>query len=120
MTSGRGCATLGSPPSLRGAAMLTLSIIKADTGGFVGHSSMHPDMLKVAQEAVDAVRGGLLIDAEVSSCGDDLHLIMTHEHGVDAEPIHAFAWDVFQQTTALAERLGLYGAGQDILSDAFS
>jgi fructose 1,6-bisphosphate aldolase/phosphatase len=100
--------------------MLTLSIIKADTGGFVGHSSMHPDMLKVAQEAVDAVRGGLLIDAQVSSCGDDLHLIMTHEHGVDAEPIHAFAWDVFQQTTALAERLGLYGAGQDILSDAFS
>ena len=39
---------------------------------------------------------------------------------VEAEPIHAFAWDVFQQTTALAKRLGLYGAGQDLLSDAFS
>lgn len=25
------------------AAMLTLSIIKADTGGFVGHSAVHPD-----------------------------------------------------------------------------
>lgn len=44
---------------------------------------------------------------------------MTHEHGVHAEPIHMFAWDVFQHTTALAERLGLYGAGKDLLSDAF-
>jgi fructose 1,6-bisphosphate aldolase/phosphatase len=60
------------------------------------------------------------LDAYAGSCGDDLHLIMTHELGVDAEPIHSFVWDVFQQTTALAEELGLYGAGQDILSDAFS
>ena len=100
--------------------MLTLSIIKADTGGFVGHSSMHPEMLDVARRAVDGVVGELLIDAQVACCGDDLHLVMTHGHGVDAEPVHAFAWDVFQQTTALAKRLGLYGAGQDLLSDAFS
>jgi fructose 1,6-bisphosphate aldolase/phosphatase len=100
--------------------MLTLSIIKADTGGFVGHSSMHPEMLETARDAVDAVRGGLLIDGQVSSCGDDLHLIMTHRHGIDAEPVHAFAWEVFRRTTALAKELGLYGAGQDILSDAFS
>ena len=45
---------------------------------------------------------------------------MTHQHGVDAEPIHAFAWDVFRATTSVAKELGLYGAGQDILSDAFS
>jgi fructose 1,6-bisphosphate aldolase/phosphatase len=34
--------------------------------------------------------------------------------------VHSFAWDVFQRTTALAQELGLYGAGQDLLSDAFS
>jgi fructose 1,6-bisphosphatase len=28
---------------------------------------------------------------------------MTHRHGVEAEPVHAFAWDVLQQTTALAK-----------------
>ena len=28
--------------------MLTLSIIKADTGGFVGHSAVHPDMMTEA------------------------------------------------------------------------
>ena len=36
--------------------MLTLSIIKADTGGFVGHSSMHPEMLDVARRAREALR----------------------------------------------------------------
>jgi fructose 1,6-bisphosphate aldolase/phosphatase len=100
--------------------MLTLSIIKADTGGFVGHSAMHPQMLEVAREALNAVRGELVIDGQVACCGDDLHLVMTHAHGVDAEPIHSFAWDVFSATTSVAKELGLYGAGQDILSDAFS
>ena len=37
--------------------MLTLSIIKADTGGFIGHSGMDPDMLDVARRAVEGVVG---------------------------------------------------------------
>mgnify|MGYP003337535807 FL=1 len=28
----------------------TLSVIKADIGGWVGHSSMHPDVLDVGKE----------------------------------------------------------------------
>lgn len=101
--------------------MITLSIIKADTGGYVGHSSVHPDMLAAAQDALaTAVSDRLLVDAQVASCGDDISLIMTHEHGADAEPIHSFAWDTFLRTTEIAKRLGLYGAGQDLLSDAFS
>ena len=100
--------------------MLTLSIIKADTGGFVGHSAVHPDMVDTARQALDAVVGDLLIDAQVATCGDDLSLVMTHPHGADAEIVHRFAWDVFIKTTAVAKRLGLYGAGQDLLQDAFS
>ena len=100
--------------------MLTLSIIKADTGGWVGHSAVHPDMVKVAKDAIDRVRGRLLIDGRVATCGDDLSLIMTHEHGIDAEVVHRFAWDLFLETTKVAKGLGLYGAGQDLLSDAFS
>lgn len=100
---------------------ITLSIIKADTGGYVGHTDVHPEMLALAAErAREAVGSGLLIDAHVNRVGDDLALIMTHTHGVDAEQVHAFAWDVFHRTTDIAKRLGLYGAGQDILSDAFS
>lgn len=100
--------------------MQTLSIIKADTGGFVGHSSVHPEMVEEAERRVREATGSLLIDGQVTSCGDDLALVMSHRHGRDAEAVHTFAWDVFQATTAIAQRLHLYGAGQDILSTAFS
>jgi fructose 1,6-bisphosphate aldolase/phosphatase len=101
-------------------AVLTLSIIKADTGGFVGHSAVHPKMIEEARAALNRVIGDLLIDGQVSWCGDDLSLIMTHNHGLEAESVHAFAWDVFLSTTEIAKELGLYGAGQDLLTDAFS
>jgi fructose 1,6-bisphosphate aldolase/phosphatase len=101
--------------------MLTLSIIKADTGGFVGHSAVHPEMLAVARRRIERARADeLLLDGHVASCGDDLSLIMTHGSGPDAPAIHEFAWDVFLETTEVARDLGLYGAGQDLLSDAFS
>jgi fructose 1,6-bisphosphate aldolase/phosphatase len=101
--------------------VITLSIIKADTGGFVGHSAVHPEQMDEARSRVRrATESGLLVDGHVASCGDDISLIMTHRHGCDATVVHSFAWDVFQATTAVAQRLHLYGAGQDLLSDAFS
>jgi fructose 1,6-bisphosphate aldolase/phosphatase len=100
--------------------MVTLSIIKADTGGFVGHSGVHPRMVEVAERALAEVRGTLLVDGQVATCGDDLSLIMTHRHGPDAPEVHRFAWDVFLETSVVARELGLYGAGQDLLADAFS
>lgn len=101
--------------------MVTLSIIKADTGGWVGHSAVHPEQLEEARRHVDKAKAdGLLVDGQVTSCGDDLALVMTHGHGVDDPVIHEFAWNVFLATTDVAKRLGLYGAGQDLLSDAFS
>jgi fructose 1,6-bisphosphate aldolase/phosphatase len=46
--------------------MITLSIIKADTGGYVGHSSVHPRMVEVAQTGVDRAKGELLIDGQIA------------------------------------------------------
>jgi fructose 1,6-bisphosphate aldolase/phosphatase len=101
--------------------MTTLSIIKADTGGWVGHSSVHPEQMDVARRHLAAAcTSGLLLDAHVSSCGDDLALVMTHEQGIESAEVHELAWDIFLDTTEVAKRLGLYGAGQDLLSDAFS
>ncbi len=100
---------------------LTLSTIKADTGGFVGHTEVHPEMMAVARSRTEgAVGDGLLVDAHVNRVGDDLALILTHRRGPGDERVHGFAWEVFRATTEVAERLGLYGAGQDLLSDAFS
>jgi len=100
---------------------VTLSVIKADVGGFVGHSESHPDILALAAEHLARVKKeGLLIDCRVAKCGDDLQLIMTHQRGEDDEKIHKFAWDVFVDCTELAKSLKLHGAGQDLLADAFS
>lgn len=98
---------------------VTLSVIKADVGGWVGHSGVHPALLEEARERLDQA-ADLLSDFHVTSCGDDLNLIMTHRQGVDSEPIHRLAWDTFVACTAVAKRLKLYGAGQDLLKDAFS
>lgn len=101
--------------------MVTLSVIKADIGGFVGHSSSHPDILNLGREELEQARQrGLLIDFHVSHCGDDMFLIMTHDRGENAEEIHKLAWDTFVKGTDLARKLKLYGAGQDLLADAFS
>ncbi len=100
---------------------ITLSVIKADIGGYVGHSASHPKILDRAARHLDIGRtDGLLVDFHVSSCGDDLELIMTHRHGNDAKPVHKLAWDVFMECTQLARDLKLYGAGQDMLKDSFS
>jgi fructose 1,6-bisphosphatase len=36
--------------------MVTSSVIKADIGGFVGHSSVHPDLEAAAREQLTAAR----------------------------------------------------------------
>jgi fructose 1,6-bisphosphate aldolase/phosphatase len=101
--------------------MVTLSVIKADVGGFVGHSASHPEVLDSAREELERARyRGLLTDYHVSYCGDDMFLIMTHDRGENNEEVHRLAWDTFQKATEVAKKLKLYGAGQDLLADAFS
>ncbi|MGC8588273.1 MAG: fructose-1,6-bisphosphate aldolase/phosphatase [Hydrogenobaculum sp.] len=99
---------------------ITLSVIKADIGGYVGHSCTHPDVVKATEEYARKFVGNLIIDLKVLTCGDDIALVMTHQHGVDSEKIHKLAWDAFSAGTEVAKKLKLYGAGQDLLTDAFS
>ncbi len=96
---------------------VTLSVIKADIGGYVGHSECHPDVIACAEECMaKAKKSGLLIDYHVTKCGDDLQLIMTHTGGEEDRKIHKLAWDTFQAGTKVAKKLKLHGAGQDLLS----
>ncbi len=103
------------------SSALTLSVIKADIGGLVGHSGIHPDLLSSADEELGVAKAaGDIIDYHVTNCGDDLNLFMTHSHGDDSEKIHGLAWNVFEVGTEVAKGLKLYGAGQDLIADAFS
>lgn len=100
---------------------ITLSVIKADVGGFVGHSDVHPALLRKAEESLEAAKSkGLLIDYCRSKVGDDIALIMTHEKGRDNEDVHRFAWETFEKCTEVAKEYGQYGAGQDLLAEAFA
>ncbi|MDT7968586.1 MAG: fructose-1,6-bisphosphate aldolase/phosphatase [Candidatus Calditenuis sp.] len=101
---------------------VTVSVIKADVGSVAGHHRPHADMLRYAQEKLaEAEETGLIGSGYVTHCGDDIILVMTHTRGENDPEIHGLAWKTFKEITEkVAKRLKLYGAGQDLLSDAFS
>ena len=98
---------------------ITVSTIKADVGGIGGHTRPSEALIQAVRDTVKA-SGDLLIDHYIGYCGDDVHIVMSHTHGVDNEKIHKLAWDAFEAGTAVAKKEGLYGAGQDLLKDSFS
>ena len=101
---------------------ITVSLIKADIGGWVGHSTVHPKQMEFAKNKLEeAKKTGLITDYYVFHAGDDLQLLMTHTKGVASPEIHKLAWDTFVEVTnKVSKPLKLYGAGQDLLSNTFS
>ncbi|MDD3564566.1 MAG: fructose-1,6-bisphosphate aldolase/phosphatase [Methanothrix sp.] len=99
---------------------ITISLIKADVGGWPGHATVHPALKETASSVLAREKAkGEIIDFKVMSVGDDLQLMMTHLMGEDSAEIHGLAWDVMCKATEKAKELKLYGAGQDLLCDAF-
>ncbi len=99
---------------------ITLSVIKADIGSIGGHIAPSQPLLAAVRAHVEANAQTLLIDHRISFTGDDVAILMTHRRGVGDEAVHRLAWDAFVAGTEVAKRQGLYGAGQDLLKDAFS
>jgi fructose 1,6-bisphosphate aldolase/phosphatase len=104
-----------------GAGMkITLTVIKADIGSIGGHIAPSQRLLEAVRAHIAAHGRALLMDSYVSHTGDDIAILMTHQRGVKDEAVHRLAWDAFVAGTAVAKAQGLYGAGQDLLKDAFS
>lgn len=99
---------------------ITLSVIKADIGSIGGHIAPSARLLEAVAEHVAARGRNLLIDHRVSHTGDDIAILMTHTRGMKDTAVHRLAWDAFVAGTTTARQQGLYGAGQDLLKDAFS
>ncbi len=99
---------------------ITLTVIKADIGSIGGHIAPSHRLLESVRMHVKQHDKSLLIDSYVSHTGDDIAILMTHTRGARNEQIHRLAWDAFVAGTAVAKSTGLYGAGQDLLKDAFS
>ncbi|MBW2064023.1 MAG: fructose 1,6-bisphosphatase [Deltaproteobacteria bacterium] len=98
----------------------TISVIKADIGSIGGHIRPSNRLLESVEGYVRQHQKGLLIDYRISYTGDDIAILCTHNLGTENERIHGLAWDAFKAGTEVARDQGLYGAGQDLLKDAFS
>lgn len=98
----------------------TLSIIKADIGSIGGHVAPSKALLKTVDEVIAPERDGLLSDYFIGATGDDIAILMVHNKGIGDGEIHHLAWTAFRAGTNTAQKQGLYGAGQDLLVDAFS
>jgi fructose 1,6-bisphosphatase len=95
----------------------TLSDIKADAGGKVGHTTPTTLFEGVARASLEQAReGGLIRDFQVFAVGDDMHLLMAHRHGVDANEIHLLAFRTFWRMVWVTEVIGYkpYGLAQDL------
>jgi len=101
-------------------AKITLSIIKADIGSIGGHLKPSQKLLQAVENYIKEKGKGLIIDSYIGHTGDDIAILTTHKKGVLAEPIHKLCFDAFLAGTKVAKAQGLYGAGQDLLVEAFS
>jgi fructose 1,6-bisphosphate aldolase/phosphatase len=105
-------------------ALFTVSDIKADTGGRVGHTAPPQHFAGVAQASLrEAAETGLILGtSKFIAVGDDGHLLMTHARGADDNAIHIFAFRTFFRQVWMAEVLGYkwYGLGQDLVGKASS
>ena len=98
----------------------TLSMIKADVGSIGGHIKPSQRLIDRVGEYINGKKGGMVNDYYVGHTGDDIGILFSHQQGVGSEKIHKLAWDTFLAGTEAAKEQGLYGAGQDLLKDAFS
>lgn len=98
----------------------TLSIIKADIGSVGGHIKPSERLIERVKEFVSDNLAGVVNDYYISHTGDDIAILFSHQRGVGDEKVHALAWNAFRAGTETAREQGLYGAGQDLLKDAFS
>ena len=98
---------------------VTLSVIKADIGSIGGHIRPSEGVLAEVAEHIEDNRGNI-IDYYIGFTGDDISILLVHQRGIGSSEVHRLAWEAFTSATEAAKEEGLYGAGQDLLKDAFS
>ncbi len=94
----------------------TYTVIKADAGGKVGHTTPPSDFASVAKISLgEAEEENLIASGSNHAAGDDVHLDMVHGKGIDHEVVHGLAWRTFMRMGWMAKVLGYkwYGLMQD-------
>lgn len=99
---------------------ITLSIIKADIGSIGGHIKPSQKVVETVQNHIKTKGKELFIDSYIGYTGDDIAILTTHKKGVLDEKVHKVCFDALMSGAKTAKAQGLYGAGQDLLVEAFS
>ncbi len=106
---------------LRMTIKTTISLIKCDVGSLAGHYIVPSPLFNIAEKNLkQAQETGLINNYHVFNAGDDLQLLMVHQKGESNPEIHSLAYHTFREAADKALELKLYGAGQDLLKNAFS
>jgi fructose 1,6-bisphosphate aldolase/phosphatase len=100
--------------------LTTLSVIKADVGSIGGHVAPSKVLVESIRAYIAPALGKLISDFYIGHTGDDIAILLVHDRGTADEDVHRLAWEAFKMGTETAKSQGLYGAGQDLLVDAFS
>jgi fructose 1,6-bisphosphate aldolase/phosphatase len=115
----------GADPMVAAAnrrSAFTVSDIKADAGGKVGHTAPPAHFGPVAEASLREAKEARLIFATSAflAVGDDGHLLMTHAKGADSNAVHLCAYKTFFRQVWVAQVLGYkwYGLGQDLVGSA--
>lgn len=98
----------------------TISVIKADIGSVGGHTKPSEKLFATVGDFIAKKGKGVIADFRLFYTGDDVAILMAHGRGKLDRRVHKLAWDAFIAGTEVAKRQGLYGAGQDLLAEAFS
>lgn len=99
----------------------TISLLKADIGGLVGHTTMHPENMDAEFMVFDKMKEELMADYGVLAFDDDdLQRIMPHTHSSNLEDLHKMAWRSFSDCAVKVNEIGQYNAGKYLTSDSFS
>jgi len=99
---------------------ITITAVKADIGSIGGHIVPSKEVVNQVVSFIKDNGPGKIIDSRISYTGDDILILLSHQLGVDSVEIHKLADEAFRKGTVIAEEQGLYGAGQDLLTTAFS
>jgi fructose 1,6-bisphosphate aldolase/phosphatase len=98
----------------------TLTLGKADIGSIGGHIKPGSRLIDVVKRFITRNGKKVVSDSYISHTGDDIAILLVHKNGKASEKVHKLLWDAFWAGAKDARAQGLYGAGQDLLKDAFS
>jgi fructose 1,6-bisphosphate aldolase/phosphatase len=91
---------------------LTMTVVSADVGGFVGNITSHPEVLDTAKERLfNAREKGLITDFHVLRCGDGLGLAISHYFGPENKTLRDLLWNTLNSCVSIAKELKLHNAG---------